>query len=136
MNAAKPATGAAAPNFLLVSGGWPPVYTAFALGQGRGFYHEVGQTVLSNRKPPGLLEEESGGFALAHQTISMRKGNIVGAVEPEVHQERIRPRSDPAIRKIATALAEDCDIRYGWSAQWLLRPMPLNLAWADQQRYG
>jgi len=27
----------------------------------------------------------------------MRKGDIVGAVEPEVHQERIHPRSDPAI---------------------------------------
>ena len=33
-------------------------------------------------KPPGLLEEETGGFALAPQTSSMRKGNIVGAVEP------------------------------------------------------
>ena len=42
------------------------------------------------------MEEETGGSALAPQTRSMRKGNIVGAVEPECKTGAVA-QSDPAI---------------------------------------
>src|SRR5262249_22847018 len=50
----------------------------------------------SEQSRRGLLEEKPGGSALAPQTRSMRKGNIVGAVEPECKTGAVA-RSDPAI---------------------------------------
>jgi hypothetical protein len=69
-------------------------------------YQKALSGAQTTAKPPELLEEETGGFALAPQTRSMRKGNIVGAVEPEWQNgsgHPVRPRNyTPALRGLST----------------------------------